>query len=69
MTWNEFRKLILQKGWVLDRHGSRHDIYRKTGRMDCLLVERHWTEEIKPNLQNRILKQIEESHEESTGNH
>ncbi|MBO4570899.1 MAG: type II toxin-antitoxin system HicA family toxin [Bacteroidales bacterium] len=60
MTWNEFRKMILQKGWVLDRHGSRHDIYKKKGGKHPILVERHWREEIKPNLQKALLKQIEE---------
>jgi predicted RNA binding protein YcfA (HicA-like mRNA interferase family) len=59
MTWNEFRKMILRKGWKLERHGGKHDIYRKTGRADPLLVERHWNEEIKPNLQKRLLKQVD----------
>ena len=26
MTWNEFRKMILCKGWKLERHGGKHDI-------------------------------------------
>ncbi|MBO4536113.1 MAG: type II toxin-antitoxin system HicA family toxin [Bacteroidales bacterium] len=60
MTWNEFRKIILRKGWMLVRHGGSHDIYRKPGRQDLLLVERHWNEEIKPNLQKRLLKQVDE---------
>ena len=60
MTWNEFKKMILRKGWKLERHGNKHDIYRKNGRVDPLLVERHWNEEIKPNLQKRLLKQVED---------
>ena len=59
MTWNEFRKMILRKGWKLERHGGKHDIYRKSGRADPLLAERHWNEEIKPNLQKRLLKQVD----------
>jgi|GEM_PF-403089 YcfA-like protein. len=58
MTWNEFKKMILRKGWKLERNGSKHDIYRKIGRDDPLLIERHWNEEIKPNLQKRLLKQV-----------
>lgn len=69
MTWNELRKIILKKGWVLYKHGSRHDLYQKAGRTDLLLLERHWTEEIKPNLHKRLLKQIEEFNEENSGNH
>lgn len=59
MTWNAFRKMILRKGWKLERHGGKHDIYRKSGRADPLLAERHWNEEIKPNLQKRLLKQVD----------
>ena len=59
MTWNEFRKMILRKGWKLERHGRKHDIYRKSGRADPLLAERHWNEEIKSNLQKRLLKQVD----------
>ncbi|MBR0255852.1 MAG: type II toxin-antitoxin system HicA family toxin [Bacteroidales bacterium] len=51
--------MILRKGWKLERHGGKHDIYRKTGRADPLLVERHWNEEIKPNLQKRLFKQVD----------
>lgn len=58
MTWNEFRRLILKKGWVFERHGSRHDVYRKEGRNDSLCVERHWNAEINPKLQKRLLKQV-----------
>ena len=59
MTWNEFRKMILKSGWYLDRHGGRHDIYRKNGRKYPLLVERHWQEEIRPSLLKALLKQID----------
>ena len=52
--------MILKKGWVLERHGGRHDIYRKKDRHYPLLVERHWQEEIRPNLLKALLKQIEE---------
>ena len=58
MTWNEFRKMIIQKGWVLVRHGGDHDIYKKTGRSDLIVVERHWNEEIKRGLQKRLLKKV-----------
>lgn len=60
MTLNEFRRIVINEGWRLERHGSSHDIYRKPGRSDPLLLERHWNEEIKPNLQKRLLKQVED---------
>ena len=59
MRWSELKKIAVENGWKLERNGSRHDIYRKAGRPDVLIVERHWTEEIKPGLQKRLIKQIE----------
>jgi len=60
MTWNEFRRKAVQKGWVFIRHGSRHDVYKKEGYEGLLLIERHWQEEMKPNIQKKLLKQIED---------
>lgn len=48
MTWNEFKRRAVQKGWVFIRHGSRHDVYKKEGYEGLLLIERHWQEEMKP---------------------
>ena len=58
MRWNELRRLAVQNGWTFDRHGSRHNIYRKEGRDDFLAIERHWPEEVRPKLLKRLLKQI-----------
>lgn len=60
MKWNEFKKLAIQKGWEFDRKGHKHDLYKKKGRNDILAIERHWSEEVKPGLLRRILKQIED---------
>jgi len=38
---------------------TKHDIYRKEGREDPLLIERHWNEEMKPGIQKRLCKQVE----------
>jgi predicted RNA binding protein YcfA (HicA-like mRNA interferase family) len=60
MTWNEFKRRAIQNGWVFVRHGSRHDVYKKEGRDELLLIERHWREEMRPNIQKKLLKQIGE---------
>ena len=58
MTWNEFKRKAMQKGWVFVRHASRHDVYKKEGRDALLLIERHWQEEMRPNIQMKLLKQL-----------
>jgi len=59
MKWNELVRIAMQNGWSLYRHGKRHDIYRKPGREDEMQVGRHGSEEIKPGLMRKLLKQIE----------
>jgi predicted RNA binding protein YcfA (HicA-like mRNA interferase family) len=60
MKWSELIRLAQRNGWSLYRHGKRHDIYRKAGRIDEMQVGRHDSEEIKPGLLKKLLKQIEE---------
>lgn len=59
MTWNELLKIARKNDWVFARHGSRHDIYRHEGRSDEMQIERHWSQEIRPRLLKKLLKQIE----------
>lgn len=59
MKWSEFKRLATERGWYLYRHGRQHDIYRHAGRSDELQIERHWSQEIRPGLKKKILKQIE----------
>lgn len=51
MNWNELRKKAVE-------HGSRHDIYlnRATGKI--ILIERHWSQEVRPGIMNRLKKEI-----------
>ena len=30
---SEFKKTLKAYGWVLERHGTRHDLYRKAGEL------------------------------------
>lgn len=60
MKWNELIRLAEQNGWRLLRHGKKHDIYTKEGRMDQMQIGRHESEEIKPGLMRKLLKQIED---------
>lgn len=65
MTWNELKRIALQNGWQLYRHGACHDVYVKAGVKGQIYVERHWNKEIKRGLQSKLLKQIQD---ESAGN-
>lgn len=54
MNWNDIRRIAVKQGFVFLRHGSAHDIYlnRQTG--ETVLIERHWSQEVKPGLQKKL---------------
>lgn len=58
MKYSEFMKLASKQGLTLLRHGGNHDVYicEKTG--EKVIVPRHQSEEIKPGLQNKLLKAV-----------
>ncbi len=47
MKWNEFAKLARSRGWYCYRSGGNHDIYRHPERSGSLVIERHWSQEIR----------------------
>ena len=59
MKWNELLKIAKEKGFILHRHGSNHDIYvHKDRPEDYLQIERHWNSEIRKGLLAKLKKQI-----------
>lgn len=52
-------RLARSNGWYCFRHGSRHDIYRHPEKDYEIQIERHWSQEVRPRLQKKLLKQIE----------
>ena len=58
MNWNELRKKAVENGFELLKHGGRHDIYvnKKTGKI--ILIERHWTQEVRTGLMNKLKREI-----------
>lgn len=54
------RRLVISKGYKFEKHGKKHDIYRHLETNDMLLIERHWTQEVRPGLMKKILSQIGE---------
>ena len=61
MKWSELKRLATANGWYLARNGTRHDLYRHPDRTDVMLMERHDTEEVRPGLLYKLLKQIRTS--------
>ena len=59
MTWNEILKLARKNGLYLVRHGRKHDIYGHDGRDDEMQLERHGSQEVRPGLLKKLIKQIE----------
>ena len=40
------------------KHGSRHDIYVNKANGKIILLERHWSQEVRPGLMNKLKKEI-----------
>ena len=59
MTWNEFRKLAESRGRKFQRHGKKHDIYKREGAEKDLCIERHGSTEMRKGIQKNLLKFIE----------
>ena len=58
MKWSEMVHIVDEKGWLFERHGKRHDIYRNPISGERLLIERHWNQEVKSKLYKKLKKQI-----------
>lgn len=60
MNWNEMKRLVISKGYKFEKRGKKHDIYRNPETNDMLLIERHWSQEVRVGLMKKILSQIGE---------
>lgn len=58
MNWNEMKKKAIENGFVFLKHGSNHDIYEKKETGSRILLERHWTQEVRPGLMKKLKKEI-----------
>ena len=58
MKWSEIEKKATEKGWILAKHGKRHDIYLHPDHDEPLVMERHQSQEVKKGLLNKLKKQI-----------
>lgn len=58
MNWNEMKKKAIENGFVFVKHGSKHDIYENKANGKMILIERHWTQEVRSGLMKKLKKEI-----------
>ena len=51
-------KKVRAAGYEFEKHGKKHDHYRHPETKDLVLIERHWSQEVRPHLMKKILSQI-----------
>lgn len=60
MKTSEFFRLLRKNGIELKfmKHGGEHDIYYFEAKKEIVVVPRHRSDEIKPGLLNKLMKQV-----------
>jgi len=58
MNWNELKRIAIDYGWRLKKHGKRHDIYYHPEKEYFIEIERHWSDEVKRGICHDLLKLI-----------
>jgi len=56
MKWSELKRKAINNGWVLESHGSKHDMYVKNG--DKIAIPRHNSQEVPTGLYHELKKRI-----------
>ena len=51
-------KIIKEKGYVFKRHGKKHDLYKDDNTGKEVWLERHFSQEIRTSLLNKLKKDI-----------
>ena len=60
MNWNELLKIATANGFEFVRHGKKHDIYRNPTTGQIIQIERHWSQEVRKGLANKLMKMFGE---------
>lgn len=60
MNWNELRKIAEKKGFVFVKHGKKHDLYMNPETKQTLMIEQHWSQEVRKGLAHSIMKVLGE---------
>lgn len=58
MKWNELRRIAIDHGFQEVKHRGNHDEYFNPETKVTILLERHWSQEVRPGLLNKLKRQI-----------
>lgn len=58
MKWNEMKRLAVANGFQFVKSRGKHDEYFNPESRVTILLERHWSQEVRPGIMNRLLRQI-----------
>lgn len=58
MNWNEMKKKAIEHGFKFYKSRGNHDEYYNEETKQVILLERHWSQEVRKGLMHRLKKQI-----------
>lgn len=58
MNWNEMKKQAEKHGFIFHKHRGNHDEYYNPETKRTILLERHWSQEVRKGLMNKLKKEI-----------
>ena len=58
MNWSEMRRKAVNHGFKLLVNGKKHDVYIHVETGKRILIERHWSQEVRPGLMNKLKREI-----------
>lgn len=58
MTWRELRLIAKKNGYHFVSHGKKHDKYENPETKSRIMIERHWSQEVRPGLLKTLKKEI-----------
>ena len=58
MKWNELKREATAHGFQFVKHRGKHDEYYNPETKTMIMLERHWSQEVRPGLLKRLKEQI-----------
>ncbi len=58
MTWKELKVKAEANGYRFVSHGKKHDKYENPETGSRIMIERHWSQEVRPGLMKVLRKEI-----------
>lgn len=58
MKWNEMKRKAIEHGFIYVSHRGSHDEYYNPETKKTIMIERHWSQEVRPGLMKKLKKEI-----------